>query len=110
MRFPYGQTVTVTRPAERDSHGDPTGPPIPHQLPGCAIGWGETSTDHDRRETAITGLTLYCPPESDIRAGDRVTLPGDTTTYLVDGRPLDWGPSPWTGWEPGIVVRLKGVE
>lgn len=109
MIFPYGQSVTVTRPAARDATGDPTGPPpSPHTLDNCAISWNETSTDHDRRTTTVTQAKLYCPADSDIRAGDSVRLP-DGLDYLVEGQPERWK-SPWNGWEPGAVVRLKGVR
>lgn len=108
MKFPHGQTVTVIRPAERDKTGDPLGPPIPHSLAGVAIAWGETETNHDGRAATVTAATLYCPAGADILAGDQVTLPGGGK-YLVDGQPQVWH-SPWTGWDPGVVVRVKGVK
>lgn len=110
MRFPHGQTITVLRPATRDEHGDPQGAPAPHTITGVAIAPGETETDFDRRETAVVEVTLYCPAGADIKAGDRVLLPGDSITYAVDGQPKVWPPSPWTGWQPGIDVRVRGVK
>lgn len=109
MKFPYGRTITVIRPAERDTNGDPLSPPDPHSVDGVAIGWGETSTNYDGREATVTDITLYCPAGADIRAGDRVDL-DDGNRYIVDGQPKVWGPSPWTGWDPGVVVALKGVK
>lgn len=117
MRFPHGQTVTVIRPARKDITGDPTAsPPVPHTIAGCAIARGSrqsatggTDSNHDRRDATVTDVDLFCPPGADIRAGDRVMLPGDDTVYLVEGQPGRWH-SPWTGWEPGVDVKLTGVR
>lgn len=105
--FGFGQTVTVLRPADLDENRDPTGPPTPRTVDGCGIAWQETSKDSDRRETVESRVQLFCPPNTDILATDRVVLP-DGNQYDVDGQPASWH-SPFTGWEPGIVVRLKGV-
>ncbi|MET8648414.1 hypothetical protein [Nocardia aurea] len=94
----------------RDEHGDPIAAPAPHTIAEVAITPAETETDHDGRETAVVELNLYCPTGADIQIGDRVQLPGDTTTYVVDGKPKVWGPCPWTGWDPGIDVHVRGVK
>lgn len=66
-----------------------------------------SKTATDQRATVESYRYLYCPPESDIRTGDSVTLP-DGRTYLVEGDPSPWK-NPFTGWQPGIEVRLRGV-
>ncbi|MFC9432687.1 hypothetical protein [Nocardia sp. NPDC057030] len=117
MIFPHGQTVTVIRPAAKTSTGDPSGPPsAPHTIAGCAIGRGSrlsagsgTDSETDHRDATVTDVDLFCPPGADIRAGDRVLLPGDDTVYLVVGQPGRWH-SPYTGWEPGVDVKLTGVR
>lgn len=109
MKFPHGQTITVKRPAKRSATGDPTAPASDHVVEGCAIAWGSGSADTDRRETAVNTVTLYCPDGADIEFGDRILLPGTDTVYALEGQPERWH-SPWTGWNPGVVVTLKGVK
>jgi len=109
-----GDTVTVKRPAKRDRTGDRTAPPVPHQIQGCAIApetgssAASSSTDTDaQRATVVSWRYLYCPAGADIEIGDAVILPSGRT-FLVEGEPAEWK-SPFTGWQPGIVVRLRGV-
>lgn len=58
------------------------------------------------RDTVTTQPALYLPPGTDVAAVDRATVRG--VTYDVDGTPADWR-NPFTGWQAGIVVNLKGV-
>lgn len=114
--FTAGETVTVIRPAQRDRTGDRTGDGVPHTIDNCGIAPDSRSSGRfastsitDHREAAVTTVELICPPGADIRFGDRVQLPHDDATYAVDG--LTWMPhNPFTGWEPGVMVRLRGVE
>lgn len=89
-------SVTVTRPAKRASRGtviDDWANAQSHAIDGCSVQVPTTSMDLDgRRQTALLG-TLYAPPFSDIKAGDRITWsdPMDTEhTFLVDGEPMPW--------------------
>jgi hypothetical protein len=109
MIFPNGKTITVERPADTDSGGDPLGPPVRHDIDGVAIAPGTSSTNTDHRETAIGTVTLYCPAGADIRVGDRVKLPGDTINYAVQGIPESWE-SAWVPWFAGVVVEVRGVK
>ncbi|WP_029932515.1 hypothetical protein [Nocardia otitidiscaviarum] len=114
--FSAGETVTVIRPAARDRVGDRVGTPTEHTITGCAVNQTQsqaatssqnTASDGERRAAVITFIELMCPPRADIRAGDTVRL-ANGVVYQVDGEP--WTPhSPFTGWEPGCVVRLRGV-
>jgi len=106
--FSAGETVTVIRPAARNRVGDRTGEPVEHTIDNCGINQSSTSEVTDRRETTVTGVELMCPPRADIRAGDKVRLPSGSV-YEVDGEP--WTPhNPFTAWEPGCIVRLRGVK
>lgn len=105
--FPGGETVTVIRPARRDRVGDAPAAPSPHTIDGCGINWQSTTENNDRRETVLSTVEVFCPVGADIKAGDRVRLPNGGT-YIVDGLPAPWQ-NPFTGWQPGVVVRLKGV-
>ncbi|WP_305780011.1 hypothetical protein [Nocardia nova] len=107
MMFGFGETVTVTRPAAKDRNGDPTGPDTTFTIDGCGINYQSTSDNTDHRETTLSWIELLCPPGADIRSTDKVQLPNGRT-YNVDGDPAPWK-NPFTGWEPGVVARLKGV-
>lgn len=115
--FTAGETVTVIRrTTSRDRTGDPTGVEVQHTIDNCGIAQTETSaatssrataSDGERRSSVITNVELMCPPRADIRAGDKVRLPNGVT-YEVDGEP--WTPhNPFTAWEPGCIVKLRGV-
>lgn len=115
MFFAGGETVTVIRPATRDRVGDP-GAATTYTIDGCGIAQTSTigvsnaqqSAVSDHRQSVVTAVELMCPPGADIRAGDKVRLPNGKT-YLVDGQ--HWQPhNPFTGWEPGVVVKLKGTS
>lgn len=114
MRFPHGETVTIIRRPARDRTGDPeSGANVSHTIEKCGIAWSSGSSapgsteNTDRRETVESTVTLYCPAGSDIVATDLVELP-DGDQYRVVGKPARWK-SPFTGWEPGVVVSLKAV-
>lgn len=107
MMFAFGETVTVVRPPERDRNGDPIGADSTFTIDGCGINWQSTDENNDHRETALTWIELLCPPGTDIRSTDKVQLPNGRE-YLVDGDPAPWR-NPFTGWEPGVVARLRGV-
>lgn len=96
-----GETITVQR-ATFDRYNDATY--VDHHTVSGVIQWptgsveGEMSVSDDR--------TLLAPPGSDIVPTDRVKLGG--LTYQVKGLPTDWN-NPFTGWAPGIEVRLERV-
>lgn len=110
MNFPHGVTVTVQR-ATQDRFGDRTYADH-HDVAGCAVsprsgdGRSASSEAGENRTTVIVGLTLYCPPDADILATDRVVLPDGA--YQVIGQPGRWA-SPFTGWAPGTEVALERV-
>ncbi len=108
MFFAAGETVTVTRPPDKDRTGDPVGTDTTFTVDGCGINYQATSENNDRRETVVSTIELLCPPGADIRSTDKVTLPNGRT-FLVDGDPAPWH-NPFTGWEPGVVIRLRGVS
>ena len=101
-------TVKVRR-GGTDRYGDPK-PPTISELSGC-VKWPRTSSETaDFSQTVATGYMLSVPAGSDLASSDEVLLPGESETGLwwrVDGDPLPWGPSPFTGREPGIIVALQ---
>ncbi len=110
MQFPFAVTVTIHHRAVNET-GDYTVTDS-YQLAGCAISIsvGRTSRRSFEFETSDSDLirgdcVLYTPPGSDVRSSDTVTLP-DATVWSVWGYAADYA-SPFTGWRPGMQIRLR---
>lgn len=112
--LPFGETITIVRPGPptEDIYGnDVPGPPTEIPIPGCSVsprdGTGSASNELlDARDTVITGLTLYAPYGTDIRATDRVRIGAEL--YEVDGQPGSFR-SPFTGSTGPVAVALELV-
>lgn len=112
--LPHGDTVTVVRPgpSTRDGYGNYLpGPPTEIPVSGCGVsprdGTGSAANElTDARDTVITGLTVYAPYGTDIRATDRVRVGG--VLYEVEGLPGSFR-SPFTGSTGPVVVNLELV-
>lgn len=114
MDFPHGETVTRLRGT---SVADPYNPdnteiswddPDELEIPGCGFNPGQSSEPvQDARNAVITQPEVYAPAGSDVLAGDRLVVRGDT--YDVEGNPADWK-SPFSGWRAGMVVALKRTD
>lgn len=113
MDFPYGETVQVlTAGTATDPY---SGKPSPDwtsltsvDVPGVAVEPRPSGGPlQDARNQVTSGLTLYMPAGTGITAQNRVTVRG--VTYDVLGEPAVWR-SPFTGWEPGIVVQVERSE
>ncbi|WP_372344748.1 hypothetical protein [Streptomyces sp. KL116D] len=112
--LPFGEPVTILRPGPptQDVYGnDVPGAPTEVPVPGCAVaprdGTGAGANEiTDARDTVITGLTLYAPFGTDIRATDQIRI-GDEL-YEVDGQPGSFR-SPFTGSTGPVVVALELV-
>lgn len=114
MDFPYGETVTRLRPGlEPDPYSgedvaSDTETPYSLDIPGCAFDPGGSSEPTEvGRSAIITRPAVYAPAGADIEAGDSLVVRG--VTYMVEGNPAEYV-SPFTGWAPGLVVTLVGVE
>lgn len=110
MHFAFPLTVTVHH-REVDEVGDYMVTDS-YELPGCAvsISVGRTARrsfeyESFERDLIRGDLVLYAPPGSDIRSSDTVTLP-DETLWNVWGYAADYA-SPFTGWRPGMQIRLR---
>lgn len=112
--LPHGDTVTIVRPGAptRDAYGnDVPGTPTEIQVAGCGISprdsTGSASNEiTDARDTVISGLTLYAPYGTDIRATDKVRVGGQL--YEVEGLPGSFR-SPLTGSTGPVVAALELV-
>lgn len=113
--FKFSETITVRRPSSPAAIG-PRGDPLPwttHAVDGCVFapsvsaGASVSTESVDRRDTVITGLTLFAPADADIQATDRIVR-ADGSLWEVDGTPGTWA-APWTPWRPGLQVAVKRV-
>lgn len=59
------------------------------------------------RNAVVSGFTLYLPADSTVTARKKVGVRGKV--YDVLGAPALWH-SPFTGWEPGVVVQCEQTE
>lgn len=108
MDFPYGETVTVQTPAtSTDRYGKTvTDWSNPATRPeSCAVGPGGSSEPSlDARAAIDSDFDLFFDHDPAIVASERVVVRG--LVCDVDGHPFSWR-SPFSGWEPGTVVRVK---
>jgi hypothetical protein len=102
--YGYGITVTVRRPGGTDRNGDPL-PTTEHTIDDCAVAPRTSSEANTYGNAVVVGLELFVPYGADIAATDTVLLPGDATSWYVDGAPGQWR-SPFTDWRPGTQVAL----
>lgn len=108
LDYPFTITVKVRRSGGVDRFGDPKTPTV-HEIAGC-VKWPTSSTENaDFSQQVSTGYQLAIPAGADLLNADDVLFPGedeDGPWWAVDGEPLPWGPSPFTGREPGAVASL----
>jgi hypothetical protein len=86
------QSVTRLRPSVKLSRGS-TVPdwsnPSELVISGCSIQPASTGLSQDGRVLGISeGYTVYLPPGSDVKAGDRISFGGNV--YTINGEPKTW--------------------
>lgn len=112
--LPHGDTVTIVRPGAptRDPYGNYIpGPATEIPVPGCGVAPrdGTSASNNeltDARDTVITGLTVFAPSGTDVRATDKMRVGGDL--YDVVGLPGSFR-SPFTASAGPVVVSLELV-
>ena len=107
--YPFGVTMTVVRTGPspgRDPRGQPLpGPVTEMPVPGCVVTpRAETppvgGPEQQGRDTVIVGITVYAPPETNVRTTDRIRVAGPRYAgmlFEVTGEPGEWGRNPFTG-------------
>jgi hypothetical protein len=110
--FSYGETVQVlTAGTVVDRYGNETtdwSAPTVVDVAGVGVEPRPSSEPaQDARNAVTDGFTLYLPPGSVVTPQNRVSVRGGT--YSVLGEPAVWR-SPFTGWEPGVVVQVQRTE
>ncbi len=109
MTFPFGEQVTLHRRELQpgaDQYGNDVYTDADSVVTGCVFAPAGSTETLQGQNTVVDQPTLYVPTSVDVEAVDAITVRG--VRYEVDGTPVRFT-SPWTGWTPPTVVRLKGV-
>lgn len=109
-----GDTVTIVRPgpSTRDAYGnDVPGTPTEIPVPGCGVAPRDSTGSAaneltDARDTVISGLMIFAPYGTEVRATDQMRVKGQL--YDVVGLPGDFR-SPFTASTGPVVVALELV-
>lgn len=99
---PYSATDTL---AEWDDEDNP-----PSELPLHGVGvadGGSIEPEQDARNSVESDFDVIVAAGTDVLPTDRLRIRG--LVCEVQGRPFDWL-NPFTGWQPGMVVKAKIVE
>jgi hypothetical protein len=130
LPLPHGGERVLIQRTVYDRFNDPTYTDH-HYIDGCLVAIGSNYTGRTNSNTSATDqlttdATLYAPPGSDILYTDRVIrVPAGMTTvppgtdpqgkiirrdnaFAVDSLPQDWL-NPFSGWQPGMEVRMRRV-
>ena len=94
---------TITDPYSGDDVSSWDSPAERPELAGVADG-GSTEPLQDARNAIESDFDLIFDHDPGVTTQDRVVV--RTLVCEVVGRPFLWR-SPFTGWEPGTVVRVK---
>jgi hypothetical protein len=106
VRFLRGETITVLK-EQRDASSGVSTLVAARTLEGVAWAPVGQETNIPSREQVESRRTLFTPPGSSLRAGERVQfVDGSVWEVAVDA---DVWRSPWTGWTPGDHVSLTRV-
>jgi hypothetical protein len=113
MQFTHGDLVERLRSetyedpySGTDVDGDWSSPDV-EVIPNAWIAQSSTSRFEDISRTQfLEQVSLYCPPEVDLRKTDRIRVGGEGgTVYEIEGIPH--APrNPFTGWQPVREVPL----
>lgn len=112
MDLPYAETVTVqTASSTTDPYSGATTTDwstFTTRSESCGVAPGGSTESVETARTPIdSDFDLIFNHDPGITHADRVVVRG--LTCEVDGHPFSWR-SPFTGWEPGTVVRVKVRE
>lgn len=109
--FGYGETVTVqTAGPNPDAYSDTTtyddwDNPTNVDVEDVAVADGGSTEPLEVASDAVdSDFDLYFPADATVTAENRVVVRG--LVCDVAGRPFLWR-NPFTGWTPGLVVKVK---
>jgi hypothetical protein len=104
----YAAPVTIHRRVVtgQDSYGNDLYSDVDELVDVIAFAPGASVEVTAGRDTITTQPAVYLPAGAQVDGLSAVTAGG--VRYEVDGNPSVWR-SPFTGWAPGVEVRLKVV-
>lgn len=112
--FAHGETVTrlraldITDPYSSEDTEQDWDFPAELAIPGCGVAdGGSTEPLQDARNAVDSDFDVFMPAGTDVTSRDRLRIRG--VVCDVSGRPFAWK-SPFTGWEPGLLVKAKVRE
>ena len=102
--------IIIIRPGETTSRGST----VPdwehaetHEQEGCSVQPASTGLSQDGRVLGLNdAYTVYCPPETDVQAGDHIEYEDDV--YEIKGKPRRWKSA--TGRVSHIVLNIERWE
>jgi len=107
VTFPFPQTVTVVRRVKSgtDGFGNDVFTTATADVPG-AFNPGTSAELVQGQDLLTVQPSVYLPAGTDVAAIDAVQVGGEL--FEVDGSPNVWV-NPFTGWAPGVEVKLRRV-
>lgn len=107
MTFPFGEQITLVHRTKGtpDAYGNDTWTTTTTTVTG-AFNPGSSVESVQGQDLLTVQPAVYLPAGTPLAAIDAVQIRG--LTYEVDGSPNTWV-NPFTGWQPGVEVRLKRV-
>jgi hypothetical protein len=107
VTFPFGRDVSLVRRTKSgtDAYGNDAFTTTTTVVKGAFAPGGSTEQVQGQ-DVLITQPTVYLPAGTDVSAVDAIDIDGDR--FEVDGTPNHWM-NPFTGWQPGVEVRLRRV-
>lgn len=104
---PFGPWVTLHRRVQTgvDRYNGPIYKDADVVVRSIAFDHGGSVELADGLLSTVAQPTAYLTPETVVSFLDGITADG--VRYEVDGTPTPGNINPWTGWHPGIEVRLR---
>lgn len=106
--YPFGLAVTMLTRTKTgtDADGNDILTDTSTLITGCAFDPGGSYEHVQGQDLVVTTPTLYAPAGTVVDSYAAFIIGGHK--YEVDGSPNDYT-SPFTGWKPGIAIKLKRV-
>ena len=108
LDFPHGAHLTVMRSTgpSYDKLGNVADATESHTIGPCSIVDQHGTIDYAEDGTArwIGTVDVQAPPESDVKAADKIGLPNGDVAIVV--KPPEWPRNPFTGWTPFVQFTI----
>lgn len=108
LDFPHGAHLTVMRSTgpSYDKLGNVADATESHTIGPCSIVDQHGTIDYAEDGTArwVGTVDVQTPPESDVKAADKIALPNGDVAIVV--KPPERPRNPFTGWTPFIQFTI----